>query len=55
MPEPSAFESFLREYTRAAKSNPILGLKDNLINLIRREDGDLRRHLGGGQLRLSSR
>jgi selenobiotic family peptide radical SAM maturase len=37
MPEPKEFEAFLRQYEEAARKNPILGLKDNLINIIRRE------------------
>jgi len=37
MPEKAAFESFLREYDAAAAKNPKMGLKDNLINIIRQE------------------
>ena len=37
MPEKASFESFLREYEAAAARNPIMGLKDNLINIIRYE------------------
>jgi selenobiotic family peptide radical SAM maturase len=37
MPEKRSFESFLREYETAAARNPNMGLKDNLINIIRRE------------------
>jgi selenobiotic family peptide radical SAM maturase len=37
MPEPRAFQSFLRGYEAAAHENPIMGLKDNLINVIHRE------------------
>jgi selenobiotic family peptide radical SAM maturase len=37
MPSEADFERFLREYEVAARHNPILGLKDNLINIIRRE------------------
>ncbi len=37
MPEPKEFEAFLRKYEIAARKNPILGLKDNLINIIRWE------------------
>ncbi len=36
------FESFLQEYIQAAKTNPVISLKDNLLNIIRyREGGDL--------------
>ncbi|BBO68813.1 selenobiotic family peptide radical SAM maturase [Desulfosarcina alkanivorans] len=38
MPETGAFESFLRRYATAAARNPKMGLKDNLINIIRREN-----------------
>jgi selenobiotic family peptide radical SAM maturase len=37
MAEPVAFQDFLRKYEAASLENPILGLKDNLINIIRRE------------------
>jgi selenobiotic family peptide radical SAM maturase len=37
MPEKKRFSAFLREYEEAAKQNPILGLKDNLINIVRKE------------------
>lgn len=37
MPEKASFESFLREYETAAARNPIMGLKDNLVNIIRCE------------------
>ncbi len=37
MPEPKEFETFLRQYEETARENPILGLKDNLINIIRKE------------------
>jgi selenobiotic family peptide radical SAM maturase len=37
MPEKEKFISFLYEYEKAAENNPILGLKDNLINIIRKE------------------
>ena len=39
MVEPSAFRSFLAEYHAAAVNNPIMGLKDNLFNVIRSEMG----------------
>lgn len=34
MADPKDFEVFLREYDAAATDNPILGLKDNFINII---------------------
>lgn len=37
MPAKVDFERFLREYEAASRDNPILGLKDNLINIICRE------------------
>lgn len=40
MPEPGDFEAFLRRYAAAAATRPVLGLKDNLFNIIRRENGD---------------
>lgn len=39
MPEKNAFESFLRAYEAAAAANPKMGLKENLINIVRRERG----------------
>ena len=39
MPQKKAFETFLRRYEKAVASIPILGRKDNLINIIRRENG----------------
>lgn len=45
MSEPRAFESFLREYEAATCDNPILGMKDNLLNIVREENG---RDLFGG-------
>lgn len=40
MPEKNTFEFFLRAYDKAAVNSPIMGLKDNLFNIIRRENGD---------------
>ncbi len=40
MPEKAAFETFLREYDAAAAQNPKMGLKDNLINIIRHEKNE---------------
>ncbi len=39
MPSYQEYEAFLREYIRATRDNPVLGLKDNLINSIRDENG----------------
>ena len=39
MPEKKRFKAFLAEYTAAAEKNPMLGLKDNLINIIKQEQG----------------
>jgi selenobiotic family peptide radical SAM maturase len=39
MPEKKDFEMFLRKYKAAADENPLLGLKDNLINIICMEKG----------------
>jgi selenobiotic family peptide radical SAM maturase len=39
MAEPLAFKSWLKDFVAAARENPILGLKDNLINIIRQETG----------------
>ncbi len=40
MPEEAAFEFFLREYDAAAAKNMKMGLKDNLINIIRQEKNE---------------
>ena len=34
------FSLFLKDYIRAAETNPIMGLKDNLFNIIRCESGE---------------
>jgi selenobiotic family peptide radical SAM maturase len=39
MPDARHYGSFLRSYLDAARSNPIMGIKDNLINIIRRDQG----------------
>jgi selenobiotic family peptide radical SAM maturase len=39
MPSPADYQAFLREYLRETDNNPVLGLKDNLINIIRTEEG----------------
>lgn len=38
MADPKTFQKFLREYEAASRENPILGLKDNLLNIIRNEN-----------------
>jgi selenobiotic family peptide radical SAM maturase len=38
MADPEEFQSFLEAYNNVASENPILGLKDNLINIIRWEN-----------------
>lgn len=45
MAEPQRFKQFLWQYEAAARLNPIMGLKDNLFNIIRNQDG---RELFGG-------
>jgi selenobiotic family peptide radical SAM maturase len=39
MPDARRYRPFLQSYIEAAKSNPIMGIKDNLINIIRHEQG----------------
>lgn len=39
MPDTRQYHSFLRSYLDAARTNPVMGIKDNLINIIRREQG----------------
>ena len=39
MPQKENFEAFIRKYEEMAGESPILGLKDNLINIVRREKG----------------
>ena len=39
LPTPQDFKTFLHDYVRAAQSNPVLSLKDNLINLVKAENG----------------
>ena len=39
LPLPKNFENFMRQYETAAEGSPVLGLKDNLINIIRNEKG----------------
>lgn len=39
MPSPEDYQAFLRDYLRQCQTNSVLGLKDNLINIIRAENG----------------
>lgn len=39
MPTPQAYQVFLRKFLEQCPENPVLGLKDNLINIIRDENG----------------
>jgi selenobiotic family peptide radical SAM maturase len=39
LPSPEKFAAFLEQYLEAAKSNPILGLKDNLFNIVHHNRG----------------
>jgi selenobiotic family peptide radical SAM maturase len=39
LPDPGEYAAFLREYVTATRKNPILGLKDNLINILRHREG----------------
>ncbi len=43
--DPAVFPEFLRQYMQAAADNPCMGLKDNLFNLLRHEQGG---SYGGG-------
>jgi selenobiotic family peptide radical SAM maturase len=39
-PDREEFAAFLREYRAAQRDNPVLGRKDNLLNLVHRELGE---------------
>jgi len=39
LPDARQYRSFLKSYLNAARTNPIMGIKDNLINIIRRDEG----------------
>lgn len=39
MPDARQYRSFLLSYLEAARMNPVMGIKDNLINIIRRDQG----------------
>lgn len=43
--DPAVFPEFLRQYMQAAANNPCMGVKDNLFNLLRHEQGG---SYGGG-------
>jgi selenobiotic family peptide radical SAM maturase len=45
MADPREFQTFLKEYEAASKENPVLGLKDNLLNIILRQNNS--KHFGG--------
>ncbi len=38
LPDPGDFAAFLRDYARAADTSPVLGLKENLLNLVLLEE-----------------
>jgi selenobiotic family peptide radical SAM maturase len=40
LPTKEQYEAFLRSYIKAARHNPVMGLKDNLINIILHEQGN---------------
>lgn len=39
MPDKDRYREFLRAYLAAARTNPVLGIKDNLINIVRCDQG----------------
>jgi selenobiotic family peptide radical SAM maturase len=39
LPDPRQYRSFLRSYLDAARTNPVMGIKDNLINIILQDQG----------------
>jgi MoaA/NifB/PqqE/SkfB family radical SAM enzyme len=39
LPDPKRYRKFLEDYLAAAETNPVMGIKDNLINVLRREKG----------------
>jgi selenobiotic family peptide radical SAM maturase len=45
LPERDTYRQFLAQYLEAAEKNPVMGIKDNLINILRHEEG---RELFGG-------
>ena len=39
LPTRDEYQAFLEKYMKAAKSNPVMGLKDNLMNIVRYQEG----------------
>jgi len=39
LPDRKSYRKFLEDYLAAAERNPVMGIKDNLINILRREKG----------------
>ncbi len=40
LPDKKEYVAFLKSYIAAARENPVLGLKDNLINIVRHQKGE---------------
>ena len=39
LPDREKYRQFLGQYLKAAETNPVMGIKDNLINILRHEEG----------------
>jgi selenobiotic family peptide radical SAM maturase len=39
LPDREKYRQFLEQYLKAAEKNPVMGIKDNLINILRHEEG----------------
>ncbi len=39
LPDRKRYRTFLEDYLKAAETNPVMGIKENLINILRREKG----------------
>jgi selenobiotic family peptide radical SAM maturase len=39
LPDRTRYRQFLEEYLKAAETNPVMGIKENLVNILRREKG----------------
>jgi selenobiotic family peptide radical SAM maturase len=39
LPDRKGYRKFLEDYVSASETNPVMGIKDNLINILRREKG----------------
>ena len=39
LPENKAYRQFLEDYVAAARDNPVIGMKDNLVNIVREQRG----------------